>query len=88
MSPRKMLGKLTVRELHLWAARWEMDPWSEERSDLRAGIIASTIAEVSRSKKHKSTPYKPMDFMPYTLKDKNVKNKELSARIKAAFKGK
>lgn len=83
-----MLEKLSIAELGLWAALWELDPWSEERSDLRAGIIASTIAEVSRSKKHKSTPYKPMDFMPYTLKDKNVKNKDLSARLKAAFKGK
>jgi predicted transcriptional regulator len=31
-------------------------------SDFRAGIIASTIANVNRGKRKK--PYKPADFMP------------------------
>ena len=40
-------------------ALYEIDPWGEERADLRMGIIASTV---SASKGGKS---KPSDFMPY-----------------------
>lgn len=40
-----------------------MEPFGEERADLRMGILAATIANVNRGKKGKS--YKPTDFMPF-----------------------
>lgn len=40
-----------------------MEPRGEERADLRAGIIASTIANANRDPK-KTKPFKPGDFMP------------------------
>lgn len=40
----------------------QFEPWGESRADLRAGIIASTIANVNRRKGKKA--YKPVDFMP------------------------
>lgn len=39
-----------------------LEPFGEERADLRAGIIASTVANVHRSRKQR--PMKPSDFMP------------------------
>jgi hypothetical protein len=39
-------------------AYYMLEPWGEERSDLRAGIIASTMANVMGNKS------KPADFMP------------------------
>lgn len=42
-------------------AYYSLEPFGEERADLRAGIISSTIANVNRGK-HK--PFKPTDFMP------------------------
>jgi hypothetical protein len=88
VSPRKMLKELTFRELGLWAALWEIDPWSREREDLGPATVAYVIAETKRSPKARSTPYRPLDFMPYAVKDKNARNRDLSARLKAAFKGK
>lgn len=39
-----------------------IDPFGEERADLRAGIIASTIANINRPKNRKVL--KPQEFMP------------------------
>jgi hypothetical protein len=86
VSPRKMLGEMTVRELSLWAALWEIDPWSEERADYRAALPAYVLAEINRDPKKKSNAYKPTDFMPYTQKDEHARNRDLGARIRAAFK--
>jgi hypothetical protein len=38
-----------------------MEPWGEERADLRAGIVAATIANLFR---RKGRTLKPRDFMP------------------------
>ncbi len=40
-----------------------IDPWDESRADLRAGIVASVIANVNRGKKTKA--FTARDFMPY-----------------------
>jgi len=39
-----------------------VDPFGEYRDDLRAGIVASTIANANRPKGKRA--YKPEDFMP------------------------
>jgi hypothetical protein len=44
-------------------AFYHMDPWGEERADLRAGIIASVIANVNRGRRS-TRRFKPADFMP------------------------
>ncbi len=40
-----------------------IEPWGEWRADLRAGIIASVIANVNRGKKTKA--FLAKDFMPF-----------------------
>jgi hypothetical protein len=45
-------------------AYFSIDPFGEERSDLRAGIVASTIANANRDSKQRRRPYTPQDFMP------------------------
>ena len=45
-----------------WQAYALLEPFGEERGDLRAGIVASTIANVNRGRSTK--PYRPRDFMP------------------------
>lgn len=40
----------------------KLEPFGEERADLRAGIVAATIANAHRRKGSK--PFKPSDFMP------------------------
>lgn len=43
-------------------AYFTIDPFGEERADLRAGIVASTVANANRAKRGKS--FRPKDFMP------------------------
>jgi hypothetical protein len=46
-----------------WRAYAQIEPFGEERSDLRAGIVASVIANVNRDPK-KGKAFNPQDFMP------------------------
>ncbi len=48
--------------LYEWIAYAEIEPFGEERADLRAGIVASTMANINRQKGKPA--YKPQDFMP------------------------
>lgn len=43
-------------------AYYKIEPFGEERADLRAGIIASVIANANRDSKRKA--FEPKDFMP------------------------
>jgi hypothetical protein len=57
-----MLREMGSRELSGWIAYSELEPFGEERGDLRAGIVASTIVNVNRGAN--SEACKPSDFMP------------------------
>lgn len=48
----------TFRE---WLAYYELEPFGEVRADLRAGIVASVIANANRVK---GKAFSPQDFMP------------------------
>lgn len=43
-------------------AYYKLEPFGEERADLRMGILASVMANAWRGKGQK--PFKPRDFMP------------------------
>ncbi len=60
----------------------QTDPIGQERLDLHAGIIASTMANIHRSKK--SRPFTPKQFM-LDCRPKTARGLDLSARLKAAF---
>jgi hypothetical protein len=60
MTVREMLGKLDSRELTEWMALDGMDPIGQERDDLRAGIVASVVANCHSTKGR----FKPSDFVP------------------------
>ncbi len=57
-----MLSEITSKQFAEWMAYSRLEPWGEDRDDLRMGIMASTMANVNRGKNQK--PYKPQDFMP------------------------
>jgi hypothetical protein len=54
-----MLTSAEFMELLVYA---QLEPWGEERADLRMGILASTMANLWRGKD--SRGYTPEDFMP------------------------
>lgn len=41
-----------------------LEPFGEERADLRAGIVASTVANTARDPKTQRDPFTPQEFMP------------------------
>lgn len=62
MTVAEMLQRISSAEITEWAAYYMLEPFGEDRADLRSGIIASTVANVNRAEKQE--PYTPHDFMP------------------------
>ena len=52
------------RELAEWLAYAQLEPFGEPRADLRAGIVASTIANTHRDPKVRKRPFEPQEFVP------------------------
>lgn len=80
---------MTSREIGEWMAYFRNHPWGEERADMRAGTIASTIANVNRDP-NKGRPFTPKDFMPFERDKEKEKTEAIKAgfrRLKAMFDG-
>jgi hypothetical protein len=81
-----MLDEMTLPELGGWLALHRISPWGETRKDLRAGIVASVLANVNRDSKKRPKPYRPADFMPYLDEEKPAPSTaDLEKRLLAAF---
>jgi len=63
MSVRELLARMDSHELAEWIAFYAIEPFGEQRADLRAAIVASVIANCNRGKNQKA--FKPADFMPF-----------------------
>lgn len=64
MPVRMMLAQMSSADLTEYMAFEQIDgPIGEMRADLRAGIVASTVANHSMSPPR--TPSRPADFMPW-----------------------
>lgn len=57
-----MLRSMTMQQLEEWATYSSIEPFGEERADLRAGVIAAMIANVNRGKKSDKV-WSPQDFV-------------------------
>lgn len=68
----------------------ELEPFGEERADLRSGIIASVLANVNRDAKKHPKPFTPQDFMPVFERPDPMSTSDQIAMIEmlnAAFGG-
>lgn len=74
-----MLERMTSEELSEWHAFYKLEPFGEERADLRSGIVASILVNTNLKKGAKATT--PLDFMPYA-----EKQPQDAAAQKAQFK--
>ncbi len=52
---------MSASEYAEWFEYYKLEPWGEERADLRAAGVSATIANVNRGKKGKT--YQPSDFL-------------------------
>jgi len=69
MTVRELLQRIDSRELTEWQIYFGMEPWGTEVDDWRAGMVASTIANVNRDPKKQKKPFEPKDFMPERVKE-------------------
>lgn len=63
MTVKTLLASLDSNELTEWQAFDTLEAIGEARADLRAGIIASTVA--NHGSRDIKKPYRASDFMPY-----------------------
>ena len=61
MTVAELLTRISGRELSEWEAYYSLEPFGQVRGDLQAGIVASTVANLFRTKKGDKV-YKPGDF--------------------------
>jgi len=59
---RELLARADSRELGEWMAFAQLEPFGEEREDLRTGIVASVFANAHRDPKKQKRPFTPKDF--------------------------
>lgn len=82
-----MLSEISSRDFAEWLAYSRLEPWGEERDDLRMGIIAATIANANRGKNQKA--YKPADFIPdFEPESDEQASARIMAQVMAALGGK
>jgi hypothetical protein len=85
---RELLARIDSRELSEWQVYHKLDPWDEKRSDLRAGIIASTVANCLNEKSWKPSDFMPKYGPPPEPEVKTVEQlKDAAIRIAAMFGG-
>ena len=64
------LEHISSAELAEWSAYSSIEPFGGERSDLQAGIISATLANVNRDPEKHKDPFTPYDFMADFTPDK------------------
>jgi hypothetical protein len=80
--------RVTSREFAEYWAFHELSPIGPERDDLRAGVVASTIANANRNPKKRSRPYTAAEFTPQfgaPAADEEPDEEELAAKIDRAM---
>lgn len=82
---------MPYKELLEWGEFYGMEPFDEQRGDLRNGMLMQLIANVNRDPKKQSTPYALDMFLPFKgvfssdEKEKSTKRETgVVARLRAA----
>jgi|WetSurMetagenome_2_1015567.scaffolds.fasta_scaffold26577_5 hypothetical protein len=82
-SRRALYADMTALELAEWEALYSIDPWGEERGDLRNGILCSLTDACHRTK---GQPDAPIDYMPYVKELQGGKQEQTPEQMKAIFR--
>jgi hypothetical protein len=82
---QELLQRMSSRELTEWMCYFALEPWGEERADLRTGILSSLLANIHRDEKKRHDPFTPEDFMPYHEAVTPKPTKRNSPRTEATY---
>ncbi len=87
MTVRELLARIDSHELTEWMAFHNLRPFGEEQSDIRAGIVASTVANCSTV----NGGFKPSDFIPQYGESRGPQSdadiKDMAVKITAMLGG-
>ena len=90
-----MLAAMPVSVFREWQAAYELDPWGDERADLRAASIVKMIHDVNSRPGQRNKPLSDfaLDFTPrtpvdYKSKANQDRMKMIGAMIAGAHKAK
>ena len=61
-----------------------IEPFGEQRADLRMAIHAALIANIHRDTKKRSEPYKATDFLPFPENTQDQKVQSLIEKLRRA----
>lgn len=85
MTVAELLARVSSRELSEWMAYAQIEPFGEERADLRAGVVAATVANTARDPKKRPRPFRADEFMPqFRRKRQPIEDQIRLARMFAA----
>ena len=78
---RQVLRDIDSRELSEWLAFYSLEPFGEERADLRSAQICAVNANLHGGKRSKK--YKIADFMPFHQPEKITDPAEQERHLEA-----
>lgn len=81
-----MLRRMSSQELTDWQAYAAIEPFGEERADMRSALIASVLANVHRDPKKRPQPFTIDDFMLFT-EERELTQDEIANKVLAALGG-
>jgi len=76
-----MLDSIPYAKLREWMGYYEVEPWGEERADLRAGTICNAV--IAPYSKRKKLP-RPLSWFPNFAKGPQVK--QTTETMRSAFR--
>lgn len=79
--PDHLLAELTWPQMAEWLAFGALEPIGDYRADVRAGVIAATLANVHRGRNQKA--FVPSDFMPFYPRTQ----RHVAGEMRAFFNG-
>lgn len=79
-----MLRAMPATLLTEWIAYYTLEPFGEERADLRAGVLASLLANIHRDPKRQRNPFEPGDFFTSLEGTKTPAWKRIFDRMRTA----
>lgn len=65
IDPGALVREMRPSTLAAWTAMYAIDPWDDNRADLRAAQIAAAVYGAAGCKKESGDAFIAADFMPY-----------------------
>ena len=84
MTVARLRREMSWREFTGWLAFDALEPFGEPRADLRAGIVAATVANSRPFRAKHSSSAKPEDFIPQFHR-RALSPEQVARQIQAAF---